>query len=384
MRIGARMGRIAAMSVLHMYVSQPHQGTVRPVRAFLGIFLGFSLSLATLFLIVLSFVGLPRLLAGTATIKPYSVAYQSPAVLGPPDGQSHPKNPIIFLGDSSVAQPPWAPEGLSGIPDLLHETLHSSDPRPASTHVVDWSFPGGRPFHYYCLLFEAEKHEPSLVVIPINWRGMGPLADEWNERFAYPELSSLVPTEEKSFPLSAALMRSESISQSRQLLYTLHRPMLYVGGMKNLIRSGLAPEPVLHPQIDVLKNLPPGEHLIERYGDKRLFRQYSATFAENTPSMTALRLIVETAGRRDILVCFYITPIHLDEMRARPSFDVAAFETSIERVVAATTSKTTLCLDLSGLLEEDHFLDNYEHYTLEGNRRIARALAPAILDLMAR
>lgn len=372
------------MSLMRVHVSPAIQRSVRPIRRIMRILFSFVLLLAIFFLGALLLAGRSRLLTHAAKIKPYSIAYLSPYLLTGQETGSDPQNLVIFLGDSSVAQAPWAQKGLPGIPDLLQGVLHESYQPTPHILVSDWSFAGGRLFHYYCLLFEAEKHSPSLLVIPINWRSIGPLSDEWNEAFAYPELSSLVPEPELSFPSSEKMMKIEGISHSMQILYAVHRPMLYVTGLKALILSELGSDPPLAPQIEVLQKLAPGEHLIERYSDDRLFRQYANLVAEDTVSLQALRLIVETAARRNLKVLFYITPIHLDEMRSRASFDATAFETSIERIIKAGSSDSTICLDLSALLTEDAFVDNYEHYTREGNYRIALALAPAVEESLNR
>jgi hypothetical protein len=80
---------------------------------------------------------------------------------------------------------------------------------------------------------------------------------------------------------------------------------------------------------------------------------------------------------------FYITPIHVDEMRRRPRFNARTYRESIGRVVEAATSETSSCLNLLALLREEEFIDFYEHYRPEGNRRIARALTPAVYKLIA-
>ena len=372
------------MSLMRMHASPAIQRSAPPFRRVSSILLSFALLLAVFFLGALLLAGESRLLTHAATIKPYSIAYLSPYLLTGEVTGSDPQNLVIFLGDSSVAQPPWAQKGLPGIPDLLQGVWQESYQRTPHILVSDWSFAGGRLFHYYCLLFEAEKHNPSLLVIPINWRSIGPLSDEWNETFAYPELSSLVPAPERSFPSSEKIMKIEGVSHPMQVLYAAHRPMLYVTGLKALILSKLGSNPPLVPQIEVLQKLAPGEHLIERYSDDRLFSQYASLVAEDTASLQALRLIVETAERRNIRVLFYITPIHLDEMRSRLSFDTTAFETSIKRIIKAGSSDMTICLDLSGLLTEAEFVDNYEHYTHKGNRKIALALAPVVEESLNR
>ena len=354
------------------------------VSRILRILLWFSVSLAGLFLVTLLVAGRSTLLRHAAQVKPYAVAYQPVSHLAAftHDVQPTAQHLIVFLGDSSVAQPPWAAGDSPAIPAILRDALRESSPLGASVRVLDWSFAGGRLFHYYCLLFEAEKLSPSLIVIPINRRGLGTIADEWSERFAFRELASLVPLAERSFPTGAAVMRVEDVGSSRQRILAIHRPVLYVAGMKNWILSPFRAEPGPAPQLKTLRALPPGEHIIERYSDERLFTQYPRVIAHDSPPMTALRAIVETAQRRGTAVLFYTTPIHLDEMRRRPRFEAATFAASTESIVAAATSNATACLDLSDLLREDDFLDNYEHYTPDGNRAIAMALAPEVSRLL--
>lgn len=375
------------MTHSHAFLAGGTERPARPLPAVSRILLWFcvwlSVSLAGLFLVALPVAGRSTLLHHAAEVKPYAVAYQPVSTASTSDAQPTAEHLIVFLGDSSVAQPPWAAKDSPAIPALLRDALRESASRGASARVVDWSFAGARLFHYYCLLFEAEKFSPSLIVIPINRRGLGPIADEWSEKFAFRELSSLVPLAERSSPMGAAVMRVEGVGSSRQRFSAIHRPVLYVAGMKNWILSPFRAEPGPAPQLKTLQALPPGEHIIERYTDERLFTQYPCVVAADSPPMTALRAIVEAAERHGTAVLFYTTPIHLDEMRRRPRFEAATFAASTESIVATATSNATACLDLSDLLREDDFLDNYEHYTPDGNRAIAMALAPEVSRLLA-
>jgi hypothetical protein len=189
-----------------------------------SIFFSFAVSLAIFFLAALLMAGRSRLLEHAATMKPYAVAYRPTALPATAEPGSDAQRLVIFLGDSSVAQAPWAREDVPGIPDLLQQVLSESLPQARTALVADWSFAGARPFHYYCLLFEAEKHDPSLLIMPINWRSIGPLSDEWNKAFAFPELSSLVPAPERSMPSSEEMMRVEGISHSAQVLAPRRAP----------------------------------------------------------------------------------------------------------------------------------------------------------------
>jgi hypothetical protein len=333
--------------------------------------LWFFLSLAFALVSALVVAGKPTMLRHAAKIKPYAVAFQAP----PPAAGSGPTNLIIFLGDSSVAQPPWTPIPAPRISALLADELTDSFLELGDTRVADWAFAGGRLFHYYCLLFEAEKHSPALVVVPINWRSIGPLSEEWGRSFAFPEISALAPQSERAHPSGATIMRMEGISPTRQRIYALQRPLIYVIGLKRWFRGAIGMDVEESPPEEILRLLPLGEMIIGNYTDERLFTQYTDDIPPGEPPLQALRSVVEAAERLDMKLLFYITPIHLEEMRRRQAFNDDLFQASVERVVEAARSETSLCLNLSGLLPERDFMDNYEHYTADGNRLIARALA---------
>jgi len=348
-----------------------------------SIVIGFLLSLLLAILSAVILIGRPTLLRHAAKVKPYVVIFQTPISRS---GGTHADDAsalVIFLGDSSVAQPPWAEKGSPRIPSLLQAYIRESVPGLQQATVADWSFPGGRLFHYYCLLFEAEKYSPVLVVIPINWRGLGPTSQEWREAFAFPELSSLVPRSERAHRSGSTMMRMEDISMTQQRFYRLHRPFLYVTGFKLWFKAAFGMETEREFPQEMLDLLPLGKELVGRYSDELLFRQYANEIPHDNPHLRVLRSIVEAAGRRNLNLLFYITPIHLEEMRKRTVFDEALFAESAQRIVEAAGSDTSVCLDLSGLVREDDFLDNCEHYTAEGNRMIARALAPAAREIIA-
>jgi hypothetical protein len=170
-------------------------------------------------------------------------------------------------------------------------------------------------------------------------------------------------------------MRMEGISPTRQRIYALQRPLIYVTGLKRCFRDAIGMDVEAMPPEEILRLLPAGEMFIRNYSDERLFTQYTDDIPPGEPPLQALRSVVEAAERLDMKLLFYITPIHLEEMRRRQAFDDDLFQASVERVVEAARSETSLCLNLSGLLRGRDFLDSGEHYTADGNRLIARALA---------
>jgi hypothetical protein len=335
----------------------------------------FTFSLSVILFIAVSVIGEPAVFKHSAEIKPYAHVFATGSVLRDADPTSD--TLIFFLGDSSVAQPPWATEGGPGIPKLLEEELRLSRPGLGNLSVLEWSFAGGRPFHYYCLLFEAAKYRPALLVVPINWRTLGPVSREWNKKFAFHELSASVPLSERRAHREIDIMHAENISRRKQIFSLPVRPLLYVYGLKIWARDKLrmdkgdSSEPFseLSPEM---------EGLITRFSDGQLFEQYANVIEEDNAQVAVLRELADASTRRGIRLLFYITPIHLHEMRQRSCFNPARFQQSADTIVRSLSSEYSQCLNLSALLEEEDFIDNFEHYTAAGNRKIALALAAAI------
>jgi hypothetical protein len=194
----------------------------------------------------------------------------------------------------------------------------------------------------------------------------------------------MVPLDDRAHPSGRNIMSLEGISPPRQMLHGFHRASLYLTGAKIWIRSVLIPKPKASAWVLSPETSPLPQGLIQRYSDKKLFEQYACDIPADSVQLREIRALVETASRRRRKILFYITPIHLDEMRRRAPFDEALFVASTENVVASTVSDATACLNLSDLLREDDFLDNFEHYTADGNRAVAKALAPAVVEMLSR
>jgi hypothetical protein len=337
----------------------------------------FVFSLAAVFLITLRLAGSADVLKHAAAVKPYAPIFQTATTLRA--ASPRPETLLLFFGDSSVAQPPWASEDSRGIPALLEEALRKYHPELLPLSVMDWSFAGGRPFHYYCLSFEAKRHDPALLIIPVNWRALGAIAPAWNEKFPFPELSASVPFHERATLRGDTIFRLENISKSDHILAFFLRPVLYLRGLRLWVRTELGMETDETSEKKVIP-LSEAKLIIGRFSDRRLFRQYANVIENDNPQLVVLRELADASSRRGIHVLFYITPIHLQEMRRREGFRPEQFQASLERVTLALRGDTSYCLDLSGLLGEEDFIDNFEHYTPAGNRKIAHALAAAVIE----
>ncbi len=348
------------------------------MQRFPKILVWYLLFLCLAFVAALPMVGRQTLLKYSEKVKPYAVVFWSRNEVR---AAKHESDEIIFFfGDSSVALPPWAAKDTPHIPALLDAELREAYPELGGVSVIDWSFPGGRFFHYYCLLFEAENYSPQLLIIPINWRNLGPRSWEWSKENAFHELSALVPFSERRFASGKNIFEREDIPPSKQLIYSYEYPMLYLTGLKMWCRTKVGLEPEEDPLANVLEGLPEAKVLIKRFGDKQLFEQYPVDISADNVQLGILRSLIEASARRGVKLLFYITPIHLDEMRYRQPFDPGKFSESVNRIMEAATSETSTCLNLVDLLGEEDFLDSFEHYTPEGNRKVAAAIAPAVRD----
>ncbi len=350
-----------------------------PMKKILHIALWFFVALVLFFYSAIELVGESTVLRHSAKVKPYSRIFDTGPVLQ--KESPRPGTLIFFLGDSSVAQPPWVPGEGPCIPAALEGILRDSHSGDGDISVIEWSFAGGRPFHYYCLLFEAEKYSPALLIIPINWRILGSVSTDWNRIFAFRELSASVPLSERHQHCTRGILQREHVSLQRQMLYILTRPMLYITGLKIWMQTTIGIGEGEAPSRDFQGLLPDAAELIGGLSDRTLFQQYANGLKSNNVQLEALHAITETATRRGINLLFYITPIHLYELRRRPCFDAERFQKSVELVRQTVSSESSRCLDLSGLLGAEDFVDSYEHYTAEGNRKIARALASAVQDI---
>jgi hypothetical protein len=336
-------------------------------------FLWYALFLVIPAALLLLLLGKEAVLNESARIKPYAVVFRDSDKTLSARRQSD--RLVIFFGDSSVAQAPWAAKDSPHIPALLEAELAAAYPELGRISVVEWAFDGARLFHYFCLLFKAARYRPDLVVIPINWRNLGPDAWEHQEKYAFRELSAVIPLSQRSLPVAREFLSAEGISPAAQMLYSARRPLLYLSGLRALGRSLLGFRTKRDELAGLLSALPPIDQLMAQYSDVRLFEQYPLEVGEDDGQLQALRTLAASCPAEGMKVLFYITPIHLEEMRRREPFDGAAFSRSLQTVADAARTRCSVCIDLSGLLGESGFIDCFEHYTPAGNRAVARALA---------
>ncbi|MBI4831835.1 MAG: hypothetical protein HY801_09845 [Candidatus Lindowbacteria bacterium] len=349
------------------------------MKKILQLILWYGLFIAALFLLPLLVVGKTAVLKSSERIKPYAVIFQTREKRTAARTNDE---VIIFFGDSSVSGPPWAEKDKPRTPALLETELRESYPDLGRVSVLDWSFDGARLFHYYCLLFEAEKYSPALVIVPINWRGLGPTAAGWKELYDFPELSASVPLSERGFSPGKKFFAVEGISALKQINYLPMRPTLYITGLKMWARISLHMEPEEEPMSHLRGTLPDPAWLMTQLSDYYLFTQYPNDLSDRSVQLWSLRWLAETASRKNIRLLFYITPIHVEEIRNREVFDPVRFQQSLWKIAAFSNCGTSICVNLVDLLHEKDFIDCFEHYTHSGNTKVATALASSVNELM--
>jgi hypothetical protein len=353
--------------------------SMTPLRKLFGWYMLF---LAAVFVMLFFALGREAVLTESAKVKPYAVVFRGTDEIRA--ARAAHRRLIFFFGDSSVAQPPWARKDSPHIPALLEKELQKMYPEAGGVTVVDWAFDGARIFHYFCLLYAAKEYRPDLIIIPINWRSLGHDSWERDEKYAFRDLSALIPLGEREQPYGKILLADEHVSAVGQALNRLRRPLLYASGLRFWGRTRIGIEQKDDPLESLMSVLPPVNDLMAQYSDKRLFEQYPLVVAENNSLLKEVEALSRAAAENGLTVLFYITPIHMGEMSRRSGFDEAAYLKSAEVIRDSANAGDSACIDLSRLLREDDFIDCFEHYSPAGNQAVARALVPEAAQLLLR
>lgn len=355
--------------------------------------------------------------AGTRTLveyaikdKPYLVVrtkYFNQSLL---DSSSSAK--FICFGDSNYFYPPDK-SSLEGDPDthmtgLIREAV-STLAEELEVGYSEWAFGGADTFAYYCMFFEAMKFAPDLIIVPINWRSFGP---HWLEVFSkphYPELSAFVPISHM-FPSGYENpVRSRGISASEHIGYKFWFYYAYALAVKNwllesrdsLWRSFERPERPGTQALGMMNFLE-----FRQFGRKAITtalerkkeenkaelarkmatdRLFTMNITSSNPTFIHLCALLHVASERDTKILFYTYPIDEEFLTSEGVFDRSAFERSRELIIGtikAEERENIYFVDLSDLLEHEHFSDIAGHFTLEGRRKVAEALAPTILEIL--
>ena len=129
---------------------------IRPIKKnkpFLIIFWYFMI-VSISFLAVYLKVGSRPLLKHAAIVKPYASFYLSDDWIG--ERQESPQKLVFFFGDSTLQQ--GFDENHEGTAEMLESELRRTYADLGEVSVIRKSFGSATLFHFYCMLFLAEKH----------------------------------------------------------------------------------------------------------------------------------------------------------------------------------------------------------------------------------
>lgn len=110
--------------------------------------------------------------------------------------------------------------------------------------------------------------------------------------------------------------------------------------------------------------------------------EFPMTIADSKPTLRTLCVLANVASEQKTKVLFYVWPLDQDFLEKFGVLDKPALERSIQRIADSTRTENTHSMDLSDLLENKYFHDNFGHCTVEGRRKIAEALAPTVLNIL--
>jgi hypothetical protein len=346
----------------------------------------------------LELIGPETVMVYASRVKPYSMLLSEHSYQGLSKGGD--STTVICFGDSNSFRPPglFLPDPANSdiyMPALIRDAV---DPEHASDFTfLDWSYAAADMFDYYCLFFEAVDFSPDLMIVPINWRSF---QSDWidHPNWFHPELSALVPFSERRADGREKPVEARGISVIKQLEYKIYLYSLYVTGMKSWaserMRSLLgshfrgatsAAEPAADEKgreavaNDPLAIAPDKAFNIDA---KTLSDRYSMEITRSNPTFVSLCALAGVASERGVKALFYIWPLDLEYLGEAGVLDRATFERSKLLISAATQKEGIYFVDLSGLLEHRHFYDWHGHCTVEGRRKIADALAPAVVEIL--
>lgn len=313
---------------------------------------------------------------------------------------------LLFFGDSNMFYP-FSDEDKEMAP-LLEKAL-SQRMRPLGPRVSSWQFMGAWMFHYYCMSCWALKTPPDLIIIPINWRSF---SRKWtnNKKYFHPELSGLVPLFQR-FPSSQMNpIRSRNISMIKQVEYKFSLYSVYFIGIRSWARSNIKTffrKLLSDEDVEALEKndieLPGQEEIDAEFGGeatqegspKGLTRRYfkpselrlyfSMKITDSNPTIRALSALAYVASKHhDGKVLFFIWPLDADFLAENGAWDEKAYKDSLKVIMNAADSENIEVLDLSSLLDHEHFFDDTGHCRVNGREKIAEALAPKIVEILER
>ncbi len=337
------------------------------------IVLWFSISVLIFYSGAVSLIGEKPLLARAAAIRPDATIYQ------PIDEEDLAADKlIIFFGDSTLLYGMDVPQAEFGniecVAEMLGPDLMDRYPDLGEVSVVRWAFPTAAPFHFYCLLFQAEQYSPDLIIIPIRMYYVA-FFGRYNKLH---QMASMVPISEQFVSDPGNPLKIARISLIDQLLLFLDIRMLYGKGAKLWLweKIGLS---------DLSKT---SEHSGGRWlsagaepdAEDEKFHGL-IPFCPDHPALRMYEYIAKTAERRNLKVLFYISPLSFERIPGRQRKNKDQFECSVNLLQEVSTTRTTRCANVVNLLEYDQLKDML-HYNEEGAAVLSMELSSEVNKML--
>lgn len=352
------------------------------------------------------FVGPKTILEYAGRSRPYSILLD-PAAYSEFD-QSEDSTKIVCFGDSNYFYPPhMAPmtdKSQTYLPTLLHSELSKSE-ELSDVVISQRAFASAGMFDYYCMTYEAMKFSPDLIIVPINWRSFG--LDEWDSfgmglldssNWYHPELSALAPLRNEFLLDHEDPIKARGITLAKRLDYKLSLYALYPIGIRawaleNVKMLLASLRETLNPpayaaelgnagSISVADDKP-----VRAHGGKPTLGHISATYPmtidASNHTFQSLGPLAHVASERGVKVLFFIWPIDHERFEQIGHLDKPSLDKSKKLIADAVQNENGYFLDLSDLLGHEYFFDSNGHCVVEGRRRIAKALAPKIAEILS-
>ncbi len=307
---------------------------------------------------------------------------------------------IFFFGDSNSFYPPdWSTNtGNTGIhmAALLQDAMRAKD---VPTEVTDCAFLGASMFDYYCMYYWAIRESPELIVVPINWRALG---DTAVKSWYVPQLSAFVPLADELPKEYENPLKFRNISKVEQLQYKADILSLYPAGirqwaltnLKNLshrrLHTAQQNKPETTRAIKTDTSQPTGAaETQQKFRDlpkptdrEKWTELFPMKITSANPTFRTLCALAHIASKHDVKILFFIWPLDTESLEAAGALDRSALDLSRSLIIQSVEKEGSSCADLSDLVPHSYFYDANCHFTVEGRRIVADALAPHVISLL--
>jgi hypothetical protein len=306
---------------------------------------------------------------------------------------------VICFGDSNSFYPPdhLVPRNVNRgvhLSGLLYESIGKSEREPPKMTFSEWSYVGATMFDYYCLFYEAEQFEPDLILVPITWFTFGSAWLDHHEYYRL-ELSALAPIRSELPEDYENPIRSEGISAVNQLEYKLDLYSLFPVGIKFWIRDGL--RAFFYPQVEYEMFRPldePNQPVEDAPTDERsetggfpphwpaVHTYFPMSVETSNPAMRDMRALAHVASSRGTKILFFVWPVNVEYVEGVGALDKAEMMRTREFIEDWVKRENIYFADFTEMLGREYFFDRQGHLTIEGRRKVARALLPKVVEIL--